>query len=220
MNRIKCRSLATDNSLKLPAEFAAQGFALLLRASLRFGVGGGGLGGDGLVDLEIGHLQFAEEIQEQIVFLGSKIALGFFMQGIQHVDEFVGGFGVDDGLAGARVGVSAKNHGGVAAQHANEIFERLRALGSVDGRLESGGFLLGSFSDGMLEFFALGFAFFFLGGFFAKFAVGGKGAAVDDAKGVFFFVLVIGQGDNPSGILGYSSLARDGDLRTTRDVVA
>ena len=48
-----------------------------LRASLGFGLLRG-LSGYGLIDLEIGHFEFAEEIEEERVFLGGQVAVGFF----------------------------------------------------------------------------------------------------------------------------------------------
>jgi hypothetical protein len=176
---------------------------LLLRPRLGFGVQGrlSGLRGDGLIDFQVGHFQLAEKIEEHGVFFWRQVSLRFFVKRIEHVDEFVGGFRIDYGLAGARVGVGAEDHGGVAANHADEILEGLRALGDFDGRLRRGG-QFGGLGDGMAELFALGFALAFLHGFFAGFTFGGEGAAVDDAEGFFVFVLLIGhlmvgQGDNP-----------------------
>ena len=45
-----------------------------------------GLGGECLVDFHVSHFQFAEQIEQQAVFLGRQIAFGFFVQRIQHVD--------------------------------------------------------------------------------------------------------------------------------------
>jgi hypothetical protein len=173
-----------------------------LRPGLGLGVQGrlSGLRRDRLIDFQVRHFQFAEKIEEQGVFFGREIALRFFVKGIEHVDEFVGGFGVDHGLTGARVGIGAENHGGIAADHSNEIFEGLRALGYFDGRLLRRGGRFRRFGCGMAELFALGFALPFFHGFFAGFTFGGEGAAVDDAEGFFFVVLMIGQGDNPLGI--------------------
>src|SRR5882762_8665607 len=53
---------------------------------LRAGLGFRGFGRNGLVDLQKGHLQLAEEIQEQGVFFGREIAFGFLVQSVEHVD--------------------------------------------------------------------------------------------------------------------------------------
>jgi hypothetical protein len=92
----------------------------------------------------------------------------------------MGGFGIDHRLSGARIRVRSQNHRGVAAYHADEIFERWRALGYFGRRLLGDG--LGSFGDGVQTLLALGFAFFFFQSLLANFAIGCKGAAVDNAK--------------------------------------
>jgi len=93
----------------------------------------------GLVDFEVGHFELAEEIEEHGVLFGSEIADGFFAEGIEHIDEFVGGFGIYNGLAGARVGVGAENHGGIAADHADEILEGGTFLGVSLGERRAAG---------------------------------------------------------------------------------
>lgn len=146
-----------------------------------------------LIDLEIGHFQFAKQIEEEAVFLGREVSLGFLVQGIEHVDQLMGGFRVDDGLAGARIGIGAEDHRRVAADHADEIFEWLRSLGKIGGRLRRG--RLGSFGDRMQLLLALGLAFLLFHRLFAGFTLGGKGTAVDNSERIF--LLVIGQGNNP-----------------------
>src|SRR5437016_5243760 len=103
-----------------------QTVARFLRAG--FGLGFGGLGRNRLIDLQKGHLQLAQEIQEQIVFFRREIALGLLVQSVKHVDQLARGLGIDHGLAGARVSVRAEHHGSVAAEHADEIFKRRGAL--------------------------------------------------------------------------------------------
>src|SRR5260370_28369483 len=76
-----------------------------------------------LIDLQVGHLQFAEEVQEEVVFFRRKIAFGFFVQGVEHVNQLARGLGINDRLAGAWVGISAENHRRVAPEHSNKIFE-------------------------------------------------------------------------------------------------
>jgi hypothetical protein len=151
-------------------------------------VGPGGVGGHGLVDFEVGHFEFAGEIEEQAAFFGSEIALGFFVKRVEHVNELAGGFGIDDGLAGARIGVRAEDHGGVAAKHADEIFKSWQFLRSFSGSLasrRSGWFRrLGSFTDGLARFL--------FQCFFAEFALRGKRAAVDHFEA--FVVFLVRQG--------------------------
>jgi hypothetical protein len=158
-------------------------------AGFRFGLGGR-LSGYGLVDFEIGHLQFAEKIEEHGIFLGRQIAFGFFVKCVEHIDELASGFGIEHRLASARIGVGAEDHGGVAAQHANEIFKSGQALGSVDRRSGRG---LGGFRSGRLAHgFAFGFALFLFDNFLAQFALSGEGATIYDTKR--FFLLVVSQG--------------------------
>jgi hypothetical protein len=147
----------------------------------------------GLIDLQIGHLQFAKKIEQESVFLGREVSLGFFVQRIQHVDQLMRGFRVDYWLTGARVSVSAQDHGRIAAEHTHEIFERRGTLGNFGRSLRRGG--LGSFGDGVQFFLALGLAFFFFHRLLAGFTLRSEGAAVDNSERVFLFV--IGQGDNP-----------------------
>src|SRR5204863_5017164 len=104
-------------------------FARLTNVALaRFGLGLRGLSGERLIHLDVRQLQFAEQIEQNVVLLGREIAFGLFMERIEHINQFAGGVGVYHRLAGARVGVSAKDLGGVAADHANQIFESWRAL--------------------------------------------------------------------------------------------
>jgi MazG family protein len=164
----------------------------VLRAGLRLGFGG--FGRNRLIDLQIGHLQLAEEVQEHVVLFGREISFGLIVQGVKHVDEFVRRIGVDHRLASARVGIRAKNHGGVAPQHADEVLEGREALGSLRWRWSRCGF---SCLDGWgwsLRGLPFGFPLFFLDDFLAQFAFGGKGAPVDYAKCfLLFMVFVFGQ---------------------------
>ena len=144
----------------------------------------GHLGGQGLVDFEVGHFELAEEIEEHGVLFGGEIAGGFFAQGIEHVNELVGGFGIYNRLASARVGVGAENHGGIAADHAHKIFEGGVFLGGFFGRGGGGigggrgrGFLFGGFD--------LGFALLLLDNVWAEVAFGGEGPTINDAKSAF-----------------------------------
>lgn len=148
----------------------------------------GHLGGEGLVYLEVGHFEFAKEIEEHGVLFGSEIADGFFAEGIQHIDEFVGGFGIDNRLAGARVGVGAENHGGIAADHAHKIFESGTFLGDFFGGRGGGigdrwrrRFFLCFLNGG----FDLGLALLLLDDVRAELAFGCEGPAIDDAKSAF-----------------------------------
>ncbi len=171
----------------------------MLLAGLCFGLGCC-LRGDGLVDLEIGHLQFAEKVKEQGVFLAREIALSLFVESVQHINQLAGGFGVDYGLARLRVSVSAENHGGVATEHADEILKCRRARRGVRrGRRRSLG---GCFRGGrqrMNSGLAASFPFLLFDDFLAQFSLGGERPAVDDAKCFFvLLVLVVGQVDFPS----------------------
>src|SRR6266851_3918362 len=96
-----------------------------LRAALSLSFGG--LGCNGLIDFQVGHLQLAEQVQEQSVFFGSEITFGLFVQTVQHVNEFASGLGINHGLTSARIGIRAKDHSCVATQHANEVFEGRQA---------------------------------------------------------------------------------------------
>src|SRR5690242_12628659 len=85
--------------------------------STRLGFGlCGGLRGNRLINLHVGQFQLAGQVQQKIFFFGSQLSFGFFVQGVKHVDELTGGFGINHGLTRARVGVSAENHGGVLAE--------------------------------------------------------------------------------------------------------
>ncbi len=155
------------------------------------------LRGDGLVDLEIGHLQFAEKIEEQGVFFRREIALRLFVESVQHINQLAGGFGVDHRLAGARVGISAENHGGVAAEHADEILKCRGARGgSRRGRRRSLG---GCFRGGRRRMnggLAASFPLLLFDNFLAQLSLWGEGPAVDDAKCFFvLLVLVVGQSE-------------------------
>jgi len=97
-------------------------------------IGFRGLGRNRLIDFQKGHLQLAQEVQEQVVFFGREIAFGLLVQSVKHVDQLARGLGIDDRLAGARVGICAEHHGSIAAEHADEIFERGSALGCFGRR--------------------------------------------------------------------------------------
>jgi hypothetical protein len=150
-----------------------------------------------LIDFEKRHFQFAEKIDQHAVFFGSEIAFGLFVQGVEHVDQFASGVGIDHGLPGVGVGVGTEYHGGIAAEHADEILECGRPLGGIcrgNGCGNSGG---GRRCRRRLCGFALGFALFFFDGFRAELTFGGEGAAVDDAERFFvFFVFMVGQGQS------------------------
>src|SRR6266446_790077 len=166
----------------------------LLRAGLSFGFGG--LGRNRLINFEIGHLQFSQKVQQQGVLLRRKIAFGLFVQGIEHVDQLARGFGIDHGLASARVSVGAQHHSGVAAQHADEVLESGDALRSHRRRRSNRCFGRLGWRGGNLCCFALGFPFFFLDDFLAQLPFGRKRATVDNSKR--FFLFVFGQGTFPS----------------------
>ena len=169
-------------------------------ARLRFSLRGGGLRGHGLIDLEIGHLQFAKKIEEERVFLRSQIALGFLVKCVEHVDKFARRFGIDHRLAGAWVRVRAQDHGGIAAQHANQVLESRRAVGSLRGRRCHSRFGGLCWRRGWTpRGLALRFALFLFDSFLAQFYFGGKGTPVDDSKGLF--LLVVGQGAFLSSVL-------------------
>ena len=154
---------------------------------------GGGVGGHGLIDFEIGHFEFAGEVEEERIFLRSKVALGLFVKGVEHVDEFAGGVGIDHGLAGTRVGIGAEDHGSVAAEHADEVFKGSGALGSIRSGFGCGGWSFGGRGRnfGGSGGFSSGFASFLFECFLAEFALGGEGAAVDYLE--TFVVLLVGQ---------------------------
>src|SRR5258708_7210673 len=97
------------------------------------GLGFGSFGRNRLIDLQIGHLQFAQQIQEQSIFFGREIAFGLLVQSVEHVNQLARGLGINHGLAGARVGVGAKDHGGVAPEHAPELLERSDPLRGFRG---------------------------------------------------------------------------------------
>src|SRR6266700_5301595 len=118
------------------------------------------------------------------------------IQIVKHVDQLARRVGVDHRLAGARVSVPAKNHGGVATQHADEILKSGEALWGLSGRRS--GRCFGRFGRGgwNLCCLALGFPLFLLDDFLAQFPLGSKRATVDNAKR--FFLFVVGQGTSLS----------------------
>src|SRR6267154_1852874 len=158
-----------------------------LGAALGFGFSS--FGRNRLIDLQIRHLQFTQQIQEQSIFFGREIAIGLLVQSVEHVNQLARGLGIDHGLAGAWVSVGAKDHGGVASEHADEILEGSDALRSFRGRGRSNRFGLLGRRGGNLRRLALGFPLFFLDDFLAQFPFGGEGAAVDYAKCFFRFVV-------------------------------
>src|SRR6266478_2843724 len=131
------------------------------------GLGFSGFGRNRLIDLQIGHFQFAQQIQEQGIFFGREIAFGLFVQSVEHVNQLTRGLGIDHGLAGARVSVGAKDHGGVAPKHADEILEGSDALRSFRGRGRSKCFGFLRRRGRNLRRLPLGFPLFFLDDFFA-----------------------------------------------------
>src|SRR5712664_1926151 len=151
-----------------------------------------GLGRNRLIDLQKGHLQLAQEVQEQVVFFRGEIAFGLVMQSVKHVNQLARGVGIDHRLAGARVSVRAEHHGSVAPEHSNEIFERGGTLRCLGRRWRSNCFCCLGGCGRNLRRLPLGFPLFFLDDFLAQFAFGGKRTAVDNAKR--FFLFVVGQG--------------------------
>ena len=150
----------------------------------------------GLIDLDVGHFEFAEQVQEKIVFFGSPVAFGLFVQGVEHVNQFAGGVGIDHRLPGARVGVGAEDHRSVLAEHADEVFEGGQTLGRIgigDGRVGRSLFFLRGRG---LRGFHFGFAFLFFDDVFAEVALRSERTAVDYAKRII--LLMVGQGQFPS----------------------
>jgi hypothetical protein len=186
--------LASAGSYPLLAKVCRLGAArnAALGAAFGFALGGDRLCSYGLIDFEVGHLELAQKIEEEILFFRSKIALGFFLQGVEHVYEFTRGIGINHRLAGTRVGVGAENHGSVASKHAHEDLKaavRFRSFGRRRGRLLG----RGSFRGLLRTRLTFGFAFLFFDGFLAKLAIGGEGAAVNYAERRFI-LLVFSQG--------------------------
>src|SRR6202048_128164 len=72
----------------------------------------GGLRCERLIHFQIGHLQFTEQIEQQIFFFGRQVSLGFFLEHVKHVDHFTRRFGIDHRLAAARGWVGGQDHGG------------------------------------------------------------------------------------------------------------
>src|SRR6266568_87857 len=157
-----------------------------------------------LIDLQVGHLQLAEEVQEEVVFFRRKIAFGFFVQSVEHVNQLACGLGIDHRLAGAGVGVSAEHHCCVAPQHSDKIFE----CGNTFWRLRRGrsGRCLCCLGrcGWALWGFLLRFPLYFLGNFLAQFALRGKRTPVDNAKRIF--LLMVGQGTFLSYVTPFQSI--------------
>ena len=153
---------------------------------------------NGLVDLDIGHFEFAEQVEQQIVFFGSQIAFGLIVQGVEHVDQFASGVGIDHGLAGTRVGVGAENHGGILAEHADEVFESGQTLWRVGigGGRAGRSFCFFAGCGRSLSGFRFGFALLLFDDVLAQFACRSERPAVNDAKRIILFM--IGQGQFPS----------------------
>src|SRR5712664_3085514 len=145
-----------------------------------------------LIDLQKGHLQFAKEIHQQGLFFRRKIALRFFVQGVKHVDQFARSFWIDHRLAGARIRVSAEDHGGVAAEHADQVFERGDPRGQLRRRRRGRGRRRLRMRNRAHRGLALCFAFFLFHYFFAQLALGSERATVNDAERLFLFLF--GQG--------------------------
>ena len=66
-----------------------------------------------LIDLHVSQLQLAEQIQQEFFLFGSQMAFGLLVQGVEHVNEFASGFGVNHRLAGSRISVRSQDHGGI-----------------------------------------------------------------------------------------------------------
>src|SRR5690349_4993850 len=132
----------------------------------------------GLVNLEVSHFELAEQVQKEIVFVGREVAFGFFVQGVEHVDQFAGGFRIDHGLTGLRVGVGAEDHRGVLAEHAHETFESgqtLWRIGVGGGRIDRR-FCFFRRWRRRLRGFHFGFALLLFHDVFAEFALRSKRA--------------------------------------------
>jgi hypothetical protein len=142
-----------------------------------------------LVDLHIGHLEFAKQVQEETLFFLCEIALGFFVQSVEHVDQFARGFRIDHWLARPRIGIRAKHHGRVLSEHANEIFERAEAWGRFCRRWSNRSFGLPSGWGRRFCSLPLGFALLFLDNILAQFALRGERAAVYNAERFVLFVV-------------------------------
>src|SRR6266403_4138294 len=160
----------------------------MLRTGLGFGLLRG-LRSHGLIDLKERHLQLAEKIEEERVFLGGKIAFGLFVQCVEHIDELARRFRIEHRLTGAWIGVGAQDHCGITAQHADEVFKSGRTLGGFRRRSCRGFGGLSRRREWMPGGLALGFALFLFDNFLAQFSFGGEGTAVDDAKSLFLFVI-------------------------------
>jgi nucleoside triphosphate diphosphatase len=152
---------------------------------------------NGLIDFEVCHLQLAQQIQQEGIFFRRQVAAGLLVQGIEHVDQLARRLRVDHRLTGARIGISAQHHRGIAAQHAHKILEGQRTLWRVDGRLRGyrcsvgcGRKWGGRLSRGLALGFALRFAFFLLDNFLAKIAFRRKWPAIDDPERRFFLFLI------------------------------
>jgi len=156
------------------------------RSGARFRLGLHSLGGDRLRDLQIGHLELAEEVEQEAVFLRRKPTRGLLAEGVQHVDELPGCFGIDDRLPSARVGVGTQDHCCVAAQHANEVFECGRMLGRWFGCL--GGCRRGLWGRGRRGRRIIPRIALLLGDVLAKLAFGIEQATINDAKAFFRFL--------------------------------
>jgi hypothetical protein len=104
------------------------------------------------------------------------------LQGVEHIDQFAGGLGINHRLSRAGVGVRAENHSGVLPKHAHQILEGGEPLRGI-GCLRAGGRFRG-FRGSRRSFlrFQLGFALLFFDYLFPQFSLGSKGPAVNYAK--------------------------------------
>jgi len=130
----------------------------------------------------------ARKYDEAFVGMDEFVAIPKRRAGVKHVYHLPRPFQVEHGLAGARIRISAKNHGGVAAEHADQVFERGQPLWQLGRRCwGKRSWRLGrsSRAPGRLS---LGLALLFLNYFFSQFALGRKRTAVDDAERLFLFL--------------------------------
>ena len=163
----------------------------MLRTRFGFALRGGGLRGNGFVHFEVGHLELAEKVEQKSVFFRREVSFGFFVESIEHINKLARSVRVNHRFAGARIGIGAEDHGGVASEHANQALETGRRLGSFSGGR-------GRSSCGLERFCGFVGAFLALhlfNGFLAELTFCRKWAAVNYAKS--FIGFVVGQGDNP-----------------------
>src|ERR1700674_1697917 len=114
------------------------------------------------------------------------------MQTVNDLDKFARCVRINDRLTRARIGIGAKNHRSVAAQHLDKALECGKWLGRLRWRRGGGWLWLLSRGRWWRWSLAFGCPLFLFDHLFTQFAFGRKRAPVDDAKR--FFVLRFGQG--------------------------